>query len=139
MTFPKTMAKPHIGRKIERLRELKDMKQETLANAIGVTQQTISRLEQSESVDEEKLRKIAEALEVTVDTIKNFNEEAAINNLSSNHTFNDQSSLNNNTYCSFNPIEKLMAIMEENKLLYERLLKEKDAVIEIFKQQQKAS
>jgi len=37
-----TALKPkHIGRNISRIRELRDMKQEALAYAIGVSQQTI--------------------------------------------------------------------------------------------------
>jgi transcriptional regulator with XRE-family HTH domain len=80
--------KPHIGRKIEKLRELRGMKQETLAAALGVTQQTISRMENSEEVDDEKLAKVAEALGVSTDTIKTFNEESVINYIQ-NNTFND--------------------------------------------------
>jgi transcriptional regulator with XRE-family HTH domain len=45
----------HLGRKISRIRELRGMKQETLAAALGVSQQAISKLEQSEYIDDEKL------------------------------------------------------------------------------------
>jgi transcriptional regulator with XRE-family HTH domain len=39
-----TITKPyHIGRKISRIRELKDMKQEALADALGISQQTVSQ------------------------------------------------------------------------------------------------
>jgi len=51
-----TAIKPkHIGRNISRIRELKDMKQEALAQAIGTNQQAISAIENSETVDEKKL------------------------------------------------------------------------------------
>jgi len=33
----------HIGRKISRIRELRGMKQETLAIELGVSQQTVSK------------------------------------------------------------------------------------------------
>ena len=36
------ISKNHIGRKISRLRELRDMKQEALAQALGMSQQTIT-------------------------------------------------------------------------------------------------
>jgi len=49
----------HIGRNISRIRELRGIKQEALAMAIGVSQQTISNIEGSTSVDEEKLALIA--------------------------------------------------------------------------------
>lgn len=119
----------HIGRKISRLRELRGMKQEALADALGVSQQTVSRIESSEAVADDMLEKVSRALEVSIDTIKNFNEEAIINYVSS---FND-SSVNNGAIYSFNstfnPIDKLLEAYEENKKLYERLLdSEKDKV-----------
>lgn len=123
-----TQAKPsHIGRKISKIRELRGMKQEALAMAIGVSQQTISTIENSEEVDDKVLAKIAEALEVSVEAVKNFNEEAVFNYFS---TYNDNSSgpITNNQ-CTFNPLDKLIESYEENKQLYERLLQaEKDKV-----------
>lgn len=51
------------------------MKQEALAQAIGTNQQAISGIEGSETIDETKLTKIAEALGVTVEAIESFSEE----------------------------------------------------------------
>lgn len=71
-----TTVKPqHIGRKISRLRELRGIKQEALAFELGVSQQTVSRIESSETVADEMLEKVGKALGVSVDTIKNFNEK----------------------------------------------------------------
>ena len=51
-----TATKPnHIGRKIARIRELRGMKQETLAQELGISQQSISHIEQSETLDNAKL------------------------------------------------------------------------------------
>ena len=72
MTATKTK---HIGRNISRIRELRGMKQEALAIAIGVSQQTISNIENSETIEEEKLQEIAQALEVNVEVLKNFSQE----------------------------------------------------------------
>jgi transcriptional regulator with XRE-family HTH domain len=123
-----TTAKPtHIGRKISKIRELRGMKQEALAIAIGVSQQTVSTIENSEEVEEKVLTKIAEALGVSAEAVKNFNEEAVFNYFS---TYNDNSSgpITNNQ-CTFNPLDKLIESYEENKRLYERLLQaEKDKV-----------
>lgn len=69
----------HLGRKISRIRELKGMKQETLASVMGVSQQAISKLEQSEHVDDDRLEEVSKALGVSAEAIKNFDEEAAIN------------------------------------------------------------
>ena len=75
-----TAPKPrHVGRNISRIRELRDMKQEALAQAIGTTQQSISVIEGSESIDDEKLDRIAEALGVPAEVIRNFSEEAVLN------------------------------------------------------------
>lgn len=123
-----TEIKPkHIGRNISRIRELRDMKQEALALAIGTTQQSISIIEGSESVDDEKLKAIAEALGVPAEVIRNFSEEAVFN-IIGNTYHNDASSIKNNN-CTFNPLDKLIESYEENKKLYERLVEaEKDKV-----------
>ncbi len=125
----KTSAKPsHIGRKISKIRELRGMKQEALAIAIGVSQQTISNIENSEEVAEEVLLKIAETLEVSIEGIKNFSEEAVLNIIGNTYNIDNASSAFNFN-CTFNPIEKLIESYEENKRLYERLLQaEKDKV-----------
>lgn len=125
-----TATKPkHIGRNISRIRELREMKQEALAMAIGVSQQTISTIENSETVDEDKLAQIATALGVSAEAIKNFNEEAVItyfNNFHDHSINNGQFSPHN---CTFNPLDKLIEAHEENKQLYERLLQaEKDKI-----------
>jgi transcriptional regulator with XRE-family HTH domain len=120
-----TATKPsHIGRKISRIRELRGMKQEALAQALGVSQQTISNIENSEQVEEKTLVKVAEALGVNAEAIKNFSEDAVINII--NNTFSDfkdhSSAINYNCDLNFNPLDKLLESHEENKKLYERLL-----------------
>ncbi|WP_291147197.1 helix-turn-helix domain-containing protein [Flavobacterium sp. UBA7680] len=119
-------AKPkHIGRNISRIRELRDMKQEALALAIGTTQQSISIIEGSESVDDEKLKTIADALGVSTEAIKNFSEDAVFNIIG--NTYNDDSSSIKNYNCTFNPLDKLLEAIDKNEQLYERLIQvEKD-------------
>jgi transcriptional regulator with XRE-family HTH domain len=125
-----TSTKPsntHIGRKISRIRELRGIKQETLASELGVSQQSVSRMEQSEVLEDDVLENIAKILGVTTDAIKNFSDEAVVNYF---NTFNQSVSSSNfghNNTCTFNPLDKLMELVEENKKLYERLLQaEKD-------------
>ncbi len=128
-----TLTKPnHIGRKISRIRELRDMKQEALAQALGTNQQAVSIIENSETIDEEKLVEVAKALGVTVEAIKNFSDEAAINYFNS-FTDTKNSQVNFGNHCTFNPLDKLVEAFEENKKLYERLLeseKEKKSYLE---------
>ncbi|WP_268845943.1 helix-turn-helix domain-containing protein [Flavobacterium aestivum] len=123
-----TTAKPkHIGRNISRIRELRGMKQEALAFAIGVSQQSVSNIEASETVDEEKLHAIAEVLGVTVEAIKNFSEEAILNIIGNTYHVDNSSAVNYG--CTFNPLDKLIQAHEEQIKLYERLVQaEKDKV-----------
>lgn len=122
-----TVKPKHIGRNISRIRELRDMKQEALAIAIGTNQQSISIIEGSESVDEEKLKKIAEALGVSAEAIKNFSEDAVFIIIGNSYD-NGSSSINHNN-CTFNPLDKLIESYEENKKLYQQLIQaEKDKV-----------
>nr|WP_315203566.1 helix-turn-helix transcriptional regulator [uncultured Flavobacterium sp.] len=125
-----TLTKPnHIGRKISRIRELKDMKQEALAQALGTNQQAISAMENSETIEEEKLVEVAKALGVSVEAIKNFSEEGVINYFNSFNEAVNNSHFGNNNYCTFNPLDKLLESVEENRKLYERLLQaEKDKI-----------
>ena len=122
---PKTAAIPHIGRKIERIRTLKGIKQETLAAKLGMSQGTLSKIEQSEKVDEDKLKLIADALELSVDAIKNFNEDAIVNNI---QNYYDSSVVNSQINYQFNSIEKIIE-------LYERVLdteRKKNELLESF-------
>ncbi|RYJ42056.1 helix-turn-helix domain-containing protein [Flavobacterium beibuense] len=125
-----TPIKNHIGRKISRIRELRDMKQEALAQAVGMSQQAISNIENSETVEEAKLIEIAKALGVSVEAIKNFSEEAVINyfnNIYDNDFSNSTGALAQS--CTFNPLDKVVVLFEEKEKLYERLLQaEKDKV-----------
>ena len=117
-----TATSNHIGRKISRIRELRGMKQETLAEELGISQQSISHIEQSETLEDDKLEKVAKALGVTKEGIENFSEEAIFNIIGNTVTNHDNSSLF--AYQpTFNPLDKLLEAYEENKNLYERLIK----------------
>ncbi len=119
--------KNHIGRKISRIRELRGMKQEILADAMGVSQQTISLLENSEEIDDKRLKEVAKALGVSKEAIENFSDENVINYFNTFSDFKDSNFFNTN--CTFNPLDKLLESVEENKKLYERLVQaEKDKV-----------
>jgi transcriptional regulator with XRE-family HTH domain len=129
-----TSSKSHMGRKILRIRELRGMKQEVLAEAMGISQQTVSNLENSEEVDDKRLKDVAAALGVSLEGLKNFSDEAVINYIS---TYNDNSAgpfgPNGNFQCTFNPLDKVVELFEEKEKLYERLLeaeKQKNSYLE---------
>jgi transcriptional regulator with XRE-family HTH domain len=122
-----TSKPPHIGRKIARIREIRGMKQETLAEELGISQQSVSSLEKSERIEDDRLERIAEILGVSKEAIENFSEEGVFNYFSNFYDNSTGQVYNNN--CVFNPLEKLMEAIEENKKLYERLVQaEKDKV-----------
>lgn len=128
-----TTQKKHLGRNICRIREMKGMKQETLAELLGISQQKMSVIENTEELDDAKLNEIANALEVPANAIKEYSDERMINIISHN-TFHDDSSAVKNLYNpTFNPLDKLVEAYDENKKLYERLLqaeKEKTSYLE---------
>ncbi|WP_295795917.1 helix-turn-helix transcriptional regulator [Mucilaginibacter sp.] len=125
-----TSTNTNVGRKIGRIRELRGIKQETLASELGVSQQTVSRMEQSEILEDDVLEKVAKILGVTPDAIKNFSEEAVFNYF---NNFHDNSTGDFRHHCTFNPLDKLMELVEENKKLYERLLQAEKEKNELFK------
>jgi transcriptional regulator with XRE-family HTH domain len=131
--------KLHIGRKVARLRELRGIKQETLAEQLGISQQAVSKLEQSEDIEDTTLDRLAKALGFTSDAIKNFSEESILYNIQNNY----EGATNNvvqQYQCTFNPLDEYRnevkenkRLSEENKKLYESLLKEKDEKIALLK------
>jgi len=135
MTTSEKPINQHIGRKIGRIRELRGIKQEDLATQLGVSQKTVSRMEQSEVIEEDVLENVAKILGVTTDAIKNFTEEAVVNyfNNFNDHSFSNSLSTFHATHCTFNPIDKLVELFEENKKLYERLLASEKEKIELLK------
>lgn len=108
---------------------MKGMKQETLAELLGISQQKMSVLENTAELDDAKLDDIAKALEVPTQAIKEYSDEKILNII--NSTIIDSPIYNN--FCTFNPLDKLVEAYDENKKLYERLLaaeKEKLAYVE---------
>lgn len=120
----------HLGRKISRIRELRGMKQDALAAELGISQQAVSKLEQSEEIEDSTLEKVAKVLGVSAEGIKNFNEETVFNIIG--NTYHDQSA-SLNFQCTFNPLDKLIQALEANKELYERLLASEREKIEILR------
>lgn len=128
--------KIHEGRNVKRFREMLGIKQDALAFELGEdwNQQKISLLEQKETVDAALLQQISAALKIPAEAIQSFDEEQAVNVIA--NTFHEKAFENafaNNCTFNFNPLDKLIEALEENKKLYERLLqaeREKVALLE---------
>lgn len=122
----------HEGRNIKCFREMLGIKQETLAYQLGEdwTQKKVSQLEAKETIEQHILEQVAKIINVTPIAIQKFNKEVALNYISKTFTDLKGSSSTfemNDNY--FNPVDKLLETLEENKKLreeikqlYERLL-----------------
>ncbi len=127
-----SQSKIHQGRNIKRFREMLGIKQEALAFELGEewNQKKISLLEQKQDIETAILRQVSEILKIPVEAIENFDEESAINIIS--NIFHDNSALNN--YPTFHPVDKIIEIHEQKIALYERMLQEKDAMMQKLEQ-----
>jgi transcriptional regulator with XRE-family HTH domain len=105
----------NIAANIRKIREIKGLSQEFIAERLGLSQNAYSKIERGEvKLSSERLTQISSILEVSEEIIRNFSEQVIFNSCS-------QSGYYNHVY--INPIEEI-------KMLYERLLKEKDMRIQ---------
>ena len=125
------VSRTHLGYNVKRLREILGVKQEDLAERLQLSQQSISKLENKEDLDSDTLKKVANALNIPEDGIRNFTDEGAVHIVS--NTFSGHySALYNNSTIN-NPIERIVQLYNEKVELYERMLKseqEKVALLE---------
>jgi transcriptional regulator with XRE-family HTH domain len=118
----------HHGRNVKRFREMLGIKQEAFAFDLGDdwSQDKISRLEQKEEIDDKLLQQIAVLLKVPVEAIKNFDEESAVNIISSSFD-NGSVGYQRNEQCTFNPLDKVME-------LFERLVASEKEKVDLMKE-----
>lgn len=108
----------HMGRKIERVRRLRGMTQTELGDALKITKQAVSKMEQTENIDDERLNDIAEALGVTVEGLKQFKEETVLYNTINFYENCGVTSASINAHSEIDtlnnfPIEKTIEIFEK--------------------------
>jgi transcriptional regulator with XRE-family HTH domain len=123
-----TNEKIHQGRNVKRFREMPGIKQEAFATELGDdwNQKKVSLLEQKETIEDDLLGQVAKALKVPVEAIKNFDEDAAVNIIST--TFNSHDNSTSVAYKSsftFNPIDKIVE-------LYDALVKSEKEKVELL-------
>lgn len=117
----------HLGQNIARIRGMRRMTQKEIASRLNIGQSEYSRIEQKAQIDDDLLEKISVALEVSSEIIKEFKEDSIFTN-----NVYEQNNTISQVYFQTNPLDKIVE-------LYERLLKEKDMEIEIYKKQLKVS
>lgn len=119
-------SKMHIGKNIKKIRELNGIKQDALARDINMSQQDISDIEKRKTVDDATLALIAQALNVSTDTIRNFDSEALLRNVTNNFNDNAVVHLQNQNPSFYDQAmqENHITSIEKITELYERLLQE---------------
>lgn len=107
---------PHtinIGKKIERIRTLRGMSQSQLGEKLGgITKQAVSKMEQSDSIEEERIKEVAKALGVTPEGLKKFNEESVL--YCTANFYEGSHSVNTNINTIINePVDKIIELYEK--------------------------
>ena len=94
-----------IGDKIRKIREIKDLKQDDVADRIGISSSAYGKLERDETnITHERLEQIAKVFDLSVSDILAFDEKQVFNFI------NSQNSGNHNTY---------NLLSEDSRKLYE--------------------
>ena len=128
---PEMSKKVHHGKNVKHLREILGIKQEILADGLDLSQQTVSRLESQEELDDGILKRISKVMNIPVDAIKNYNDDIAVNIIS--NKFSEQSVA---YQYNFNPIDKIIQLYNEKIELYERLLKAEQDKISLLEKKE---
>lgn len=121
------MNKTHIGQNLQKVRVYLGVKQDALANDLGITQQEVSKIEKQEYIEEHLLLDIADVLSVSPEVIMNFNLERAIANICKSDY---ESSILAKEVESEDEIQ--IKMLDKIFELYERLLKSEKEKIEIL-------
>lgn len=115
--IPKT-GKLSIGEKLARIRELLGFKQAQFAKILGISQQAISKMERSKKIDPATLDRAVKGLGITVDIVKNFNENLFIARLNKLQKPADSQTTDHQT----DDIPSDLGLMDKVIELYERVL-----------------
>jgi transcriptional regulator with XRE-family HTH domain len=112
-----------LGNRIRRIRELRNVTQEYMAQRLGISQSNYARMESNEvSIPEGRLLQIAEILETTTEAIRKF-DDALIFNI----TQGDHSSAGQHVTVNHYHISPELQKLYEDKI---RLLEEKIIFLE---------
>lgn len=138
----------HHGHAIKRLRRDKGMSQRELASLIGMSRQVLSYYETEDVVDDDVLQQIAKGLNVSVDLIKELEDDKSFAYYIENNRFTSPSNFGgtgNTTIGSIEvpkentllkmSIEKLENAYEDNRKQFESIIGTYKEMVEILKQE----
>ena len=112
-----------LGHRLRKIRELRNLTQEYVAQRLGISQSNYARMENDDiSIPDKRLAEISEILKTTPDAIRNF-DEAAIFNITQGDTGNCAQPLSVDNFQISSELRKLY----EDKI---RLLEEKISFLE---------
>ncbi len=108
----------HHGKNIAKWRTMFGMTQAELANLIGVTPSSVSRLEAEEKIDDERLETVSKALGISVKLLKSCNHEDTkariinyVNHIGNGGIVNQQADVEVQ-HQTFNPLDKIAELYE---------------------------
>jgi len=126
----KQQTEKHLGHNVQRIREIIGMKQAALADNTDMSQQNISKLENTALIADDTLERLAKGLGVTPEFIKNFSDEKTVCNIQNNYD-SAQNNINQQQYATIYSsdiaiqlIEKLLESEKEKVALLKELLNE---------------
>ncbi|RNC66737.1 hypothetical protein PSM36_2702 [Proteiniphilum saccharofermentans] len=134
-TKEQTFKNTHHGHAVKRIRHSLGIKQEVLADMMGITQARVSNFEQKKVLEDEVIDKLAKALNVAPELIKELEEDPVTVIIENNRLDNNSGSAYNyiaGDNIINNPIDKIAELFEkllekeqEKIALLEKLLGEK--------------
>lgn len=138
----------HHGRAIKRLRLDRGMSQNDLASLVGMSRQALGRYETQKEIADEVLKQVAKGLNVSVDLIKELEEDKSLafyvenNTFSGNNattTMHDSSVDKSITYQTDETqkalLEEIRKNSEETRLQYENIIAGYKDMVESYKEQ----
>jgi len=117
----------HIGKNIAKIRELLGIKQESLAFTLKISQQTVSKIEQTENLRDDTIERIANALGVSRNMLLKYEDQLLTDFLKEAVSKKDMPK---------ETVPAQLPALEKIVELYERmLLMEKEKVLSIYLKQ----
>jgi len=111
-----------IGNNIKKIRELKDIKREYVADQLGLSLSAYGKIERGATkieADQERTQKIADILGVSKETLENFSEDISIHHVTIGNGSYIRNSKNNNN----DNQDELIALHKQTLQLLENVTK----------------
>ena len=123
--------KVHEGRNVKWFRELRQVKQESLAFDLGDdwNQKKVSLLEQKETIEPALLQQISKILDIPIEAFQKLDDEQVINIISNNSFDNCEQPASVFYNSTINPLEEIRKLHDEKIALYEKMIRAQDEMI----------